>query len=86
MNAENINSINIIQELNNEDQERQDAQVENERLKATCVALDNKVSITEDLEAENKALKNRLEENEKIREILEAKCLEHEKERAEHIK
>lgn len=65
--VEHITTFNIIQELNNEDLDKQECQVENERLKVTCYTLNNKVSITEDLQRDKDVLTKRLEESEAIR-------------------
>ena len=64
---EQITSFNIIQELNNEDIDNQNCQIENERLKTTCYTLNNKLAIMEDIQAENEALKRRLNESEDVR-------------------
>jgi hypothetical protein len=45
----NIASINIIEELNGMEIVAQDKDIEIERLQTTCVTLNNKVSITDNL-------------------------------------
>ena len=59
--------MQIIQELNGREIITQDRDIEIERLQTTCLTLNNKVSIVDDLIGENTVLKNRLAESENIR-------------------
>jgi len=69
--TETVKTFNIINELNGKDIECQDCQIENERLKTTCYTLNNKLSLQEDLIADNESLLKRVAENEEARKQLE---------------
>lgn len=56
-----------MEELNAKLIEGQDKDIEIERLQTTCVTLNNKVSVTNDLHHEIGILKTRLTESEQIR-------------------
>jgi chromosome segregation ATPase len=53
-------------------------------LQTTCLTLNNKVSITDDLQRENDMLKRRLEESENIRNIQKEEIAEYERNRQEY--
>lgn len=83
---EQVTSFNIIKELNNEDIEKQDCQIENERLKTTCYTLNNKVAIVEDIQHENETLKRRLAESEEMRQKQQEEIADYEKNRESYEK
>ena len=59
--------MSYMEELNAKLIEGQDKDIEIERLQTTCVTLNNKVSVTNDLHHEISILKTRLTESELIR-------------------
>ena len=59
--------MQIVQELNGKEIKQQDKDIEIERLQTTCLTLNNKCSIVDDLIGENDVLKKRLAESENIR-------------------
>lgn len=64
--------------------EGQDKDIEIERLQTTCVTLNNKVSVTNDLHHEISVLKTRLAESEKIRSLQKEEIDNYEKNRQEY--
>ena len=62
----------------------QDKDIEIERLQTTCLTLNNKVSIVDDLTRENNMLKKRLEESENYRAIQKEEIGEYERNRQEY--
>ena len=73
--------MQIIQELNGQEIKTQDRDIEIERLQTTCLTLNNKVSIVDDLMGENTVLKKRLEESENIRGLQKEEIAEYERRR-----
>lgn len=62
-----MTNIQIIAELNGKDIITQDKDIEIERLQTTCVTLNNRVTITEDLQSNIEVLQRRLADSEAIR-------------------
>ena len=77
-------NITIIEELNGQEITSQDKDIEIERLKTTCFTLNNKVSVTEDVQQENAILRKRLSENEQIRQNMKAELDQYERTRQEY--
>tara|TARA_B110000285_G_C15010323_1_gene556062 strand:- start:767 stop:970 length:204 start_codon:yes stop_codon:yes gene_type:complete len=67
--------------LNGEEIFVQDKDIEIERLKTTCFTLNNKVSVTEDLQEECKILSRRLAESENIRNLQKEEISNYERNR-----
>ncbi len=64
--------------------EGQDKDIEIERLQTTCVTLNNKVSVTNDLHHEISVLKTRLAESERIRGIQKEEIAQYELNRQDY--
>lgn len=69
-NKGSISGINIVSQLIGEDIKYQNQDIEIERLKTTCVSLNNKASVADDLRLENGMLRKRIEELSQMSELL----------------
>ena len=73
--------MQIVSELNGKEIKSQDKDIEIERLQTTCLTLNNKCSIVDDLMGENEVLKKRLSESENIRALQKDEIAEYERRR-----
>ena len=68
--------IQLIEELNGQNIYEQDKDVEIERLQTTCHTLNQKVFLLEDVRKEMVVIKNRKDEQERARDLLEEEVLQ----------